>query len=295
MMRRFPFLWITFLLFGCGEEREDAEERATVSSASFKLVDLDDPQAREDVFHEAENFDDMKTRSKNGMDLIYPPKGKDPYTGWVRETYSDGEIKNLIHYENGLQHGRSVWWQGNGRKSAQRFFLAGKPQGTWTIWDENGSKSEERHFKRGQADGPWMIWDRNGSKTEERHFIAGKPAGVWIAWRSHGEKAQQQSFKDGQPDGPSTAWYANGQKSEERLYEMGQAEGGWNAWYENGQPAIEGLFANGKLVSAKVWQPDGEKCPVSEVVDGNGLLIRYKEDGTESFRVSYEGGAPLDN
>ena len=34
----------------------------------------------------------------------------------------------------------------------------------------------------------------------------------------------------------------------------------------------------------------GEKCPVTNIVDGNGIMVWYKEDGTEWFRRIYKDG-----
>jgi hypothetical protein len=34
----------------------------------------------------------------------------------------------------------------------------------------------------------------------------------------------------------------------------------------------------------------GEKCPVTNVKDGNGVLVIYKDDGTERFRETYKNG-----
>ena len=40
----------------------------------------------------------------------------------------------------------------------------------------------------------------------------------------------------------------------------------------------------------EVWEPNGEKCPVTNVKDGNGGLVLYNEDGTEYRRLTYKDG-----
>ena len=44
-------------------------------------------------------------------------------------------------------------------------------------------------------------------------------------------------------------------------------------------------------MSAKVWKPNGEKCPVTNVVDGNGLVVIYDDDGFNKMALdqSLEG------
>jgi len=47
-------------------------------------------------------------------------------------------------------------------------------------------------------------------------------------------------------------------------------------------------------MSAEVWKPNGEKCPVTNVKDGNGVTVRYREDGRELFRFTYKDGVQVD-
>ena len=39
-------------------------------------------------------------------------------------------------------------------------------------------------------------------------------------------------------------------------------------------------FKAGKLISMEVWKPTGEKCPKTNVKNGNGVWVLYNEDGT---------------
>ena len=66
-------------------------------------------------------------------------------------------------------------------------------------------------------------------------------------------------------------------------------------WYVGGtgldeSPNIEVGRKLGKLMSAVVWKPNGVKCPVTNVKDGNGVLVRYRDDGTESGRSMRKDG-----
>jgi len=49
-------------------------------------------------------------------------------------------------------------------------------------------------------------------------------------------------------------------------------------------------FKVGKLMSAKAWKPNGEKCPLTNVKDGNGVWVSYYDDGTEDIRWNYKDG-----
>ena len=43
-------------------------------------------------------------------------------------------------------------------------------------------------------------------------------------------------------------------------------------------------------MTAVVWKPNGKKCPDTNVVDGNGVVVVYNEDGTERVRLTYKDG-----
>jgi antitoxin component YwqK of YwqJK toxin-antitoxin module len=61
-------------------------------------------------------------------------------------------------------------------------------------------------------------------------------------------------------------------------------------WYENRQKRSEAKWKDGKLVTIVVWKPNGEKCPVTKVVNGNGNRTWYNEDGTEDSRYTFKDG-----
>ena len=89
--------------------------------------------------------------------------------------------------------------------------------------------------------------------------------------------------------------HPNGQKGYEGKYKDGLQEGLIVMWYESGQKRGEVNFFSGKVMSAKVWKPNGEKCPVSNLKDGNGVLLGYNEDGTEKFRQTFKEGQVVED
>ena len=97
---------------------------------------------------------------------------------------------------------------------------------------------------------------------------------------------------------PYTGWaklmHINGQVKELAQYKGGQPSGILTKWYKNGQKEEEAIYRDGKLMSAVAWKPNGEKCPVTNVKDGNGVWVRYNEDGTELGRFTYKDGKRVD-
>ena len=66
---------------------------------------------------------------------------------------------------------------------------------------------------------------------------------------------------------------------------------GWGKTkYNDGQISWLSQYKDGKRWSAVTWKPNGEKCPVTNVKDGNGVVVTYIIDGTELYRENYKDG-----
>ena len=93
---------------------------------------------------------------------------------------------------------------------------------------------------------------------------------------------------------PYTGWakamWGNGQTQLLIQYKDGKMDGPSMQWHSNGQKSSELIRKDDKLITAVVWKPNGGKCPVTNVVDGNGVVVVYNEDGTEDRRATYQDG-----
>ena len=76
----------------------------------------------------------------------------------------------------------------------------------------------------------------------------------------------------------------------EANYKDGMADGLETGWYENGKKEYESKYKDKMLVTATTWKPNGEKCPVTNIEEGNGIIVHYKDDGTEDFRKYFKEG-----
>ena len=114
--------------------------------------------------------------------------------------------------------------------------------------------------------------------------------GLVTYWYDNGQKSSERSYKYGKFDGILTQWYENGQKRFEINFKGGRKQGLAILYDENGQKYSEGNYKDGKLMSVEVWKPNGEKCPVTNVKEGNGVMVHYSEDGTQMRRMTYKDG-----
>ena len=131
----------------------------------------------------------------------------------------------------------------------------------------------------------------NGKVCRLGQFTDGKANGIWAEWYYEGPLESQSIIKEGKKNGLHTTWFENGQKRSQANYRDGKKDGLSTDWFKNGQKKSEENFADDKLMSSVVWKPNGEKCPVTNLKDGNGIRVdAYYEDGTEVIRSVYKDG-----
>ena len=93
---------------------------------------------------------------------------------------------------------------------------------------------------------------------------------------------------------PFTAWrksfHPNGQLLNLQQYKEGVQHGSAMEWYSTGQMKWQIILDFDKVMSAKAWTPDGAPCPITRVVNGNGIGVIYDESGSVTFRKRWENG-----
>jgi len=94
-----------------------------------------------------------------------------------------------------------------------------------------------------------------------------KPYTGWKKWiHDNGRLVGLSQFKNGKLDGLRTWWYPNGRKKAERTYK------------------------DGKLWTAVRWKPNGEKCPVTNVVNGSGVVVQLHPKGPVHLSTTFKDG-----
>ena len=128
----------------------------------------------------------------------------------------------------------------------------------------------------------------NGQKMTEISYKDGKRHGLKAHWYDSGKKLSEINYKDGKHHGLLSMWYENGQWRRKVNFVDGKKDGVWRHWYENGQQRDQLFYLGSYMVSAIVWKPDGEICSMTDVRAGNGMMVKYKDDGMEWLRISLQ-------
>ena len=163
---------------------------------------------------------------------------------------------------------------------------------------ERGKEGEELFYAQ-NTQTPFTGWAKftheNGQIVGLSHYKDGKLDGLGTSWyENNGQKKFERNWKDGVRHGLCTHWEYDGQKNVETNYKDGKLDGLRTWWYKNGQKKTEENLKDEKIVTITTWKPNGEKCPITNVVDGNGVCVEYSEDGTEQWRSKYKDGVQVE-
>jgi hypothetical protein len=156
-----------------------------------------------------------------------------------------------------------------------------------------GKKGEELHYAPNQQT-PHKGWAKkmygNGQIQILYQYKDGKLDGLRAVWFENGQRSEEGNLKDRKEYGPWTNYYKNGQIKRLAQFKDGKLDGLWRSWWENGKKEAERNYKDGKVMTIVVWKPSGEKCPVTNINNGNGILVDYYEDGTEKNRLTFKDG-----
>ena len=117
--------------------------------------------------------------------------------------------------------------------------------------------------------------ERRGKEGEELLYAPDQqaPYSGWVKGvYDIGRISGLYQYKDGKRDGLWTGWYSNGQKEYEATYKDDKRDGLSIHWYRTGQRREERTHKDDKLMSAKSWKLNGEKCPKLSIVSDTPIL-----------------------
>src|SRR5262245_22096870 len=145
------------------------------------------------------------------------------FTGYLLDTYADGELKSRSAVCNGLLHGLSQGWHTNGQQQVEEHFVAGTSHGLRTKWHANGQKLSEVNIVNGKLQGTFRSWHENGEPSEEVEFKDGQPNGVSKSYFASGFLKSKVTLRNGKV--VEQQFWTDGQYREPTLKEQKKSPG----------------------------------------------------------------------
>lgn len=167
---KLSLLFSFIFLLNCGETKQEAStEFKTVSSMELELN-----QNKGLVYHTG---------------LLF--------SGISEKRYANGNLSEVITYQNGKKHGAKKLWFESGVLSYSANYNEGKLTGEVHSFWSNGNKKSLSNYKNGILHGTQTQWYSSGVIFKELNIENGIEVGIQRAWRENGTLYNNYEMRDG--------------------------------------------------------------------------------------------------
>lgn len=119
------------------------------------------------------------------------------FSGFVKENYSDTQVKAVFSFLKGQQHGITVSYYLNGKMKDSRSYKNNKSYGRHYGFWENGHQKFDFNYLDDKREGLQKQWYENGGKYCYLMFKNDSENGMQKAWRQTGKPYINYEVKDG--------------------------------------------------------------------------------------------------
>lgn len=157
-----------------------------MSSCDKKTKEVSGPMAMAsyEIPSIEKNRSDLQFELQNGV-LLYE---NEPYSGIVKEYYSNKVLKSESAYFQGKRQGYFFGWHDNGNKWFERYYSKGIKTRSHVGWYANGQPMFGYEFNdKGSYHGAVKDWHANGVLANWFNYVDGKEDGSQKMWDIDGE------------------------------------------------------------------------------------------------------------
>ena len=196
--------------------------------------------------------------------------------------HSNGQLRQIVHYENDKISGERQLWTSSGVLIEKGNYKSGSRHGKYESWWENGQIKEWSFHLGYYKHGPILRWHRDGRVLEQGSYYQGKALGIATIWDTLGkvtsehagtiEVQQYNAYYKEQNINDKTYWYRY-----EGNFVNGLRDGKWKFYYDK---------------KGKDRQPMNGLCTVLHYKNGvlDGKVIFYHPNGEVLLKTHFQNG-----
>ena len=190
---------------------------------------------------------------ENGK-LLYEGQFKDdvPY-GLFKYYYTDGNLKSVTEFVQGVHKVRTTMYHENGHKASEGAYIDQQKDGEWRYYSNKDTLIKLENYKEGNRNGLWQTYSTSGVLLEEANYLNNKRSGVSKSYYLNGQVQLEANYVGGKTNGKSTSYYPNGNISMTGDYHEGWRDGEWHAYDVNGKIRSTTVYKNQRLVNTYIY------------------------------------------
>jgi antitoxin component YwqK of YwqJK toxin-antitoxin module len=244
------------------------------------------------------------------------PYFKNQVEGIIEVFRNNGEVFQQMTYTQGQRHGSSIRYWNCQQLASQEDYCRGKlengqyfdKQGTLIAEVKNGMGyravfgkecvQEMQEYVDGVLEGEVKVFNQEGRLKRIYHVKNGIKHGEEVEYydRFFASSAPPQSklsfyWYEGKIQGIVKTWYPTGNLESQKEMSNNIKNGVLTAWYRDGNLMLIEEYENDHLIRGDYFKKE-DKIPVSQVVDGKGIVTIFDADGHFVQKISYINGKP---
>lgn len=142
-------------------------------------------------------------------------------------------LKNMQKYKDA--DGFNIFFNPEGKISAQGIMTEHKPDGYWLFVDNQFGISEDGYFKNSLKDSTWTKYDYKNRPFLQENYVNGKRHGKHLRFNTdNGKIISMQTFLNGSMTGPMFTYHPNGNIKMKGFYKDYMGVGIWTVYDEEG-------------------------------------------------------------
>jgi antitoxin component YwqK of YwqJK toxin-antitoxin module/Tfp pilus assembly protein PilF len=214
-------------------------------------------------------------------------------TGNWKFYHSNGQLKELFNYNNGLPEGKCKGWYNNGNLSYEESYSNGKLNGKQTIYYYNEIVKSVLNYDEDNLEGEAKYYSYKGKLTTVAQYSNNKPNGLYKTYHDNGKIKDEGSYVNGDEEGNYKAYYISGKLRTTGMVKKNKREGLWTEYFENGQEKYRSMYQDGEITGAFTEYYNNGQLSVS----GNyvkkkldGTVLYYNRNGVKYCEATYDKG-----
>ena len=168
----------------------------------------------------------------------------------------------------------------------------GEYHGLYVSWYSNGNIVEKFNYFKNEFDGIMNAWDSTGTLLTKRNYIKGIPVGFHKDYYSKNKPEKFIHYNSsGKKHGLCETWRKDGTRKDSVVYSKGNIVES-KQYFKTGSIRYITKYKGSTIIKAIYYSPTGEI--IGKIVNGNGIVSIYGEDGISSSKFEYKNGQWLD-
>ncbi|MBB3697601.1 hypothetical protein KMW28_05405 [Flammeovirga yaeyamensis] len=215
--------------------------------------------------------------------------------GESKEFYTSGVLKQVIPFENNIEHGLRLEYYESGQLMSENRIVKGRTTGNYKNYYEDGQLKSEMITALGKEQkGVFREFSEKGILLKEGHMQQGKMHGITKGFYDDGALKQVFNYQKGIKKGVQKQYYTDGETLKvEEVFAKNATENTVKEYFENGKVKEEGkMIKKLKTGSWKTYYANGKLKTMKSFTGGfeEGESLIYNKEGVLMTKERYRKG-----